>query len=91
MVIDLHLTKEIIDSSHFDPRYSLQIQMDYLEKELDKSLVIGSHEVYVIHGIGEGVLKKAVHNYLKTHPHVHSFVNDYHPLYGFGSTKIVFK
>lgn len=91
MVIDLHLTDNIINSSHYEPKYSLQIQMDYFEKELDKSLVIGYHEVHVIHGIGEGILKKAVHEYLKTHPHVQSFVNEYHPLYGFGSTKVIFK
>jgi dsDNA-specific endonuclease/ATPase MutS2 len=91
MVIDLHLTSDIINSSHYEPKYSLQIQMDYFEKELDKSLVIGCHEVYVIHGIGEGILKRTVHEYLKTHPHVQSFINEYHPLYGFGSTKVIFK
>lgn len=91
MVIDLHLTPDIINSSGYEPRYSLQIQMDYFEKELDKSLVVGYHEVYVIHGIGEGVLKRAIHDYLKTHRHVQSFINEYHPLYGFGSTKVIFK
>ena len=91
MVIDLHLTNEIINSSHYEPKYSLQIQMDYFERELDKSLVTGYHEVYIIHGIGEGILKKAVHDYLKIHPHVQSYINEYHPLYGFGSTKVMFK
>lgn len=91
MVIDLHLTDEIIRSSHYEPRYSLQIQLEYLEKELDRALVIGETNVDIIHGIGEGILKKVVHKVLKEHPHVLKFVNEYHPLYGYGSTQVIFK
>ena len=87
MVIDLHLT----DGKIYDERYPLRVQLDYFEKELDKALVLGLSEITVIHGIGEGVLKGAVHKISKEHPHVKSYVNEYHPLYGFGSTKIIFK
>lgn len=91
MVIDLHLTDEIINSSHYEPQYSLSIQMDYLEKELDNALVQGCDSITIIHGIGEGILKKEVHKYLKSHPHVGEFKNEYNPLYGFGSTIANFK
>lgn len=91
MVIDLHLTEEIINSSHFDPKFSLDIQIDYLERKIDESLVMGYENVTIIHGIGEGILKKEVHKFLKSHPHIGDYVNEYHPLYGFGSTVANFK
>ena len=91
MIIDLHLTKDIIDSPYYDPRNSLGIQMDIFEKEIDKALVSGLNEVYVIHGIGEGILKNEIIKMSKQHPYILSAINEYHPLYGMGSTKIIFK
>jgi dsDNA-specific endonuclease/ATPase MutS2 len=83
-VIDLHLMSDDIE-------YHLQTQLDIFESELDKALVRGLNEFRVIHGIGEGVLKREVHEILKNHPHVLEYKNEYHPLYGIGSTKIIFK
>jgi dsDNA-specific endonuclease/ATPase MutS2 len=83
-VIDLHILSSDIE-------FPLQYQLDTFERELDRALVRGLSEFRVIHGIGEGVLKKEVHQILRNHPHVLSYNNEYHPLYGMGSTKIVFK
>jgi hypothetical protein len=91
MVIDLHLPSRITDSPEFEPRYALQIQLDIFETELDIALVNGETELVVIHGIGNGVLKKEVHKLAKKNPHVDTCINEYNPLYGFGSTKITFK
>jgi len=91
MVVDLHLSPEITNSPGYDPRFSLQIQLDMFEYELDKALALGEIEITVIHGIGSGVLKAAIHKIAKQHPHVGSCINEYNPLYGFGSTKITFK
>ena len=91
MIIDLHLTKDIIESPYFDPKNSLYIQLDMFEKELDNAIVANVPELTVIHGIGEGVLKSEVHKILKKHPLVAGYINEYNILYGMGSTKIVFK
>lgn len=91
MVIDLHLPSRITKSPNFEPKQALQIQLDIFEAELDIALVNGETELTVIHGIGSGVLKKEVHKLAKKHPHVLTCVNEYNPLYGFGSTKITFK
>jgi hypothetical protein len=91
MVIDLHLPSRITESPNFEPKHALQIQLDIFEAELDIALVNGEIELTVIHGIGSGVLKKEVHKLAKKHPHVLTCVNEYNPLYGFGSTKITFK
>ena len=91
MVVDLHLPNSITESSNFDPKHALQIQLDIFEAELDLALVNGETELVVIHGIGSGILKKEVHKLAKKHPHVDLCINEYNPLYGFGSTKITFK
>ena len=91
MVIDLHLPSRITESPNFEPKQALQIQLDIFEAELDIALVNGETELVVIHGIGSGVLKKEVHKLAKKYPHVLTCVNEYNPLYGFGSTKITFK
>ena len=90
-VIDLHLTEDIINSPFYEPKDSLRIQLDLFEKELDNALVRGINGLIVIHGIGEGILKNAIHKILKQHPYILEYINDYHPLYGWGSTKITFK
>lgn len=91
MVVDLHLPSRITESPNFDPKHALQIQLDMFESELDTALVNGETELVVIHGIGSGVLKKEIHKIAKKHPHVGVCINEYNPLYGFGSTKIIFK
>lgn len=83
MVIDLHLYEKF--------PYPLSTQLEHFEREMDKALVLGLSNITVIHGIGGGVLKSEIHKLAKKHPHVESFINEYHPLYGFGSTKITFK
>lgn len=44
-----------------------------LEKFLDRARWIGWHEVRIVHGKGTGTLRRAVADYLKTLPFVHSF------------------
>lgn len=45
----------------------------YLEAFLDRAYLGGLKELRVIHGIGEGILKKAVAKHLKKHRYVESF------------------
>ncbi len=44
-----------------------------LDKYLDDALVAGLRQVTVIHGKGTGTLRKAVHDFLRSHPHVKSY------------------
>lgn len=43
-----------------------------VDRALDRAVLSGLHEVRVIHGIGTGVLRKAVQQHLKGHPQVES-------------------
>lgn len=57
MEIDLH-GKDVLQALH------------ELEKFLDEAMVSNLNNLSVIHGLGSGVLKRNVQDYLKKHPHV---------------------
>jgi DNA mismatch repair protein MutS2 len=44
-----------------------------LEEFLDQAFLTNRQEVRIVHGIGSGALKKAVHDYLATSPYSASF------------------
>ncbi len=62
-----------------------------LERQIDSALVHGLGEFGVVHGKGEGILQKGIHEYLKSSP----VVADYYfvPLEegGFGKTRVILK
>ena len=44
-----------------------------VEKFLDDAYLAGLHEVRIIHGKGTGLLRKGIHNYLRSNPYVEEF------------------
>lgn len=44
-----------------------------LEEYIDKASRVGLHEIRIIHGYGEGILRKTVQNYLKIRKEIESF------------------
>ena len=44
-----------------------------IDKYLDNCVLNGLSSVRIIHGKGTGALRKGIHTFLKTHPHVKSF------------------
>lgn len=47
--------------------------LEKLERYIDDAILAGISPVYIIHGKGEGILRKAVASFLKNHPMVESF------------------
>jgi DNA mismatch repair protein MutS2 len=47
--------------------------IDLTEKYLDDAVMAGLHEVQIVHGKGEGILSRAIQEYLKNHRQVESF------------------
>lgn len=62
-----------------------------LDKYLDQALLIGVPKVYIIHGKGYGILRKAVREYLKGFTHLLNFENEAENRGGDGITVISFK
>jgi len=90
-VIDLHIEKLSDDWRHLSNFEILTIQLRAFEKFYDLALSHHLSSMIVIHGVGEGRLRDEVHDILRLKRDVKSFVNQYHPLYGFGATEVFFK
>ena len=90
-VVDLHidkLTDHWKDMSNFE---MLETQLNAFEKYYDLAVSHHQPELIVIHGVGEGRLRDEIHEQLRLKSEVKSFVNQFHPLYGYGATEIYFK
>ncbi|MBL7730032.1 MAG: Smr/MutS family protein [Chitinophagaceae bacterium] len=90
-VIDLHIDK-LTDNWQGMSNYEiLELQIKTFEKYYYLALHQHLKKFTVVHGIGEGVLKEEIHEILRLKKDVKSFVNQHHPLFGWGATEIYFK
>ena len=59
-----------------------------LEKYLDQAFLAGLPRIRVIHGTGMGILRRALREYLRTHPHVAGIQEPTHQEGGAGATVV---
>jgi len=90
-VIDLHIERLSDDWQHLSNYEILSIQLKAFEKYYELALAHIQPSLTVIHGVGEGRLRDEIHERLRVKKEVKSFVNQYHPLYGYGATEIFFQ
>jgi len=90
-VIDLHIEKLTNDWRHLSNFEILSMQLKTFEKYYDLAVAHLQPSLTVIHGVGEGKLRDEIHNMLRLKKEVKTFINQYHPLYGFGATEIFFQ
>ncbi|MCY6370524.1 endonuclease MutS2 [Clostridium ganghwense] len=62
-----------------------------VDKYLDDAYIGGLGEVTIIHGKGTGILRKAIHDMLRTHPHIKSYRLGAYGEGGSGATIAVLK
>jgi len=87
-VIDLHIEKLSDDWKHLSNFEILTIQLKAFEKYFYLAVAHHQPNLIVIHGVGKGKLKDEIHEILKTKKEVKSFINQYHPNFGYGATEI---
>ena len=90
-VVDLHIEKISNDWKHLSNFEIVTLQLKTFEKFYDLALVHHLRSMIIIHGVGEGKLRDEIHDILRLKRDVKSFVNQYHPAYGYGATEIFFK
>lgn len=90
-VIDLHIEKLTDDWKHMSNYEILSLQLKTFEKYYHLSVIHHQPSLIVIHGVGEGVLRNEIHDILRLKKEVKSFVNQFHPAYGYGATEIFFQ
>ncbi|MEZ4986960.1 MAG: Smr/MutS family protein [Saprospiraceae bacterium] len=88
--IDLHIECLVDDPSAYPTNKILALQLRHFEDYMDRAIRLGVDRVFIIHGLGEGKLRQAIHNRLREMEAVKSFENAYHPLYGHGATEVLF-
>jgi DNA mismatch repair protein MutS2 len=62
-----------------------------LERQMDAAILGGLREFSVVHGKGDGVLQKAVHDFLKKQPSVADYYFSRPELGGFGRTEVILR
>ena len=90
-VVDLHIDKIIDDWKGLSNHEILKLQLKTFEKYYHLSVAHLQPSLIIIHGVGEGRLREEIHERLRTKKEVKSFVNQYHPNFGFGATEIFFQ
>jgi hypothetical protein len=89
--IDLHIEQLTTGYKGMSNAEIMNIQLQTLHRFLDLAIAHRLERMIIIHGVGTGALKDAVHRVLKETPEVKSFRNEYMGKYGFGATEVIFK
>ncbi len=90
-VVDLHIEKITNSWKHLSNFEILTAQLREFEKYYELAVLHMQPTLIIIHGVGEGKLRDEIHDILRLKSEVKSFVNQYHPLYGYGATEIYFQ
>jgi hypothetical protein len=90
-VVDLHIDKLTDAWKGLGNAAILDLQLKAFEKYYDLALMHHLPHLIVIHGVGSGKLRDEIHDLLRHKKEVKSFVNQFHPNFGFGATEIYFK
>jgi hypothetical protein len=90
-VIDLHIEKLTDEWKHLSNAEILDIQLKEFEKWYELALAHHQSNLIIVHGVGSGRLRDEIHDALRLKREVKSFVNQYHPSFGYGATEIYFQ
>lgn len=89
--IDLHIEELVKNPLMMRPSDMLKTQMDHFKKALDAAILEHYEALVVIHGVGEGKLRKAVITHAKTLSQIKEIAPADPGRYGNGATKLVFE
>jgi hypothetical protein len=90
-VVDLHIEKITDNWQRLTNHEILTLQLRTFEKYYDLAVAHMQPSLIVVHGLGTGRLREEIHEQLKHRKEVKTFVNQYHPAYGYGATEIFFQ
>jgi hypothetical protein len=89
--IDLHIEKIIDDWKGLSNYEMMDLQIKTFEKYYELAVQHHLPTLIVVHGVGKGKLRDEIHDILHSKKEVKSFVNQYHPSFGYGATEIYFQ
>lgn len=86
--LDLHIEKLAPNPEKMAPGDKLHLQLTVFDQYMDKAIRIGVDRVFIIHGVGNGVLKREITKRLRNMAYVIKFKNEFHSAYGYGATEV---
>lgn len=89
--IDLHANALLPDAEDYLPADIFRIQLDALHHFMQEAIAHRARQVLVVHGVGSGLLRRAVAEIAQTFAPVQRITHDWHPRYGFGATGVNLK
>lgn len=89
--VDLHIEQLIPSHKGMNNTDIMYLQLQTLQRNLELAIRHRQHTMVVIHGLGSGALRDAVHKLLKEYPQVARYSNEWMGRYGFGATEVVFQ
>ncbi len=89
--IDLHIESLTPKFEGLSNSEKIRIQLYHFDEFIAKGIRLGVPRVFVIHGVGKGKLRNEIATRLFQNPDVETFINEFHPRYGYGATEVVFK
>jgi DNA mismatch repair protein MutS2 len=66
----------------------LEEALKQVEQQIDRALLSGMSEFSIVHGMGEGVLQRGIHEYLKSSSQVKDYFFSTPEQGGFGRTVV---
>jgi hypothetical protein len=90
-IIDLHAEKLTTNLKHIQSAGILEMQLQHVDYCVDQAILNTQHHLVFIHGMGNGVLKKAIFERLKSNTAIKSIENKLDGRFGFGATEVLFK
>jgi hypothetical protein len=89
--LDLHIEQLVESYRGLTNSDIMDIQLKTLERYLSLAIIHRLEKMIIIHGVGTGILKDAVHRILKEIPEVKKYSNQWLGNYGFGATEVFFQ
>lgn len=89
--LDLHIEQLTTNHKSMSNTEMLELQLQTLDKYLQLAIIHRIERMIVIHGLGKGALKDAVHKMLGELPEVKHYRNEWMGKYGYGATEVIFK
>ncbi|MEI8279820.1 MAG: Smr/MutS family protein [Bacteroidota bacterium] len=89
--LDLHIEALMDNTRGMSNADILKVQLDALHRYVYLAINHHQERMFIIHGLGKGVLRDAVHQELSSIPEVDRYVNEWHGSYGFGATEVFFR
>ncbi|MFP4088699.1 MAG: DUF2027 domain-containing protein [Cyclobacteriaceae bacterium] len=89
--VDLHIEQLTKKYDSMNKNEMLELQLKTFEENLDKAIAPGMDEITFIHGVGNGVLRDAIHKKLSKTSNIRFFEDAMKEKFGYGATLVRIK